>query len=182
MSTSPVIAIFVTTHDGIIDWADENAAQLLNVSVPGCRGRNLITAFGQDRWTAIEAMGSASSGADITGRGVIRPRERKPRSVTFTVQPDGDDDRFLKWVFEVGEPTATGRLPASFVDPPLGDCDFPMLKCPECAADSIALLEYSSSIALICYLRCSSCGNVWTIEKSSDGPGPLLSKTVVTTT
>ena len=36
-----------------------------------------------------------------------------------------------------------------------------VVTCPGCAADTIKLLDFSSSISLVWYLRCNSCGHVW---------------------
>jgi hypothetical protein len=92
-----VVATILTTRRGVIDWADSEAAQLLNVSVRSCHGRDLIMAFAQDRLSAIAAMRAAVDGAVMEGEGVIRPQERRPRPVNFTVTLDSADARFLKW-------------------------------------------------------------------------------------
>ena len=37
--------------------------------------------------------------------------------------------------------------------------------CPRCSAATVNLLEYSSAIAWVWWLRCTACGNVWTLPK-----------------
>jgi hypothetical protein len=84
----------------VIEWADATAGDLLHCSPAGCRGRDLIRFFGANRVTAIEAMAGARAGEVIHGSGLIRPRERKARPVTFTVAPDPEQEGSLKWVFD----------------------------------------------------------------------------------
>jgi hypothetical protein len=85
----------------VIEWADAAGCALLNCSSTRCRGRDLIVFFGANRIAAIEAMADARAGEVVQRSGMIRPRERRPRLVTFTVAPDPEQDRSLKWVFEV---------------------------------------------------------------------------------
>ncbi len=53
-----------------------------------------------------------------------------------------------------------------------------VVTCPACSADTVNLLEYSSSVALVWYLRCRACGHVWTLEKSAYGRPPTLRQTI----
>jgi hypothetical protein len=85
----------------VIEWADTAGADLLNCSSTRCRGRNLIVFFTENRLAALEAMAGARAGEVVQGSGIIRPRERRPRPVTFTVAPDPEQEGSLKWVFEV---------------------------------------------------------------------------------
>ena len=50
--------------------------------------------------------------------------------------------------------------------------DTSVVTCPGCAADTVKLLDFSSSISLVWYLRCNSCGHVWTLPKGVDGAAP----------
>ena len=50
----------------------------------------------------------------------------------------------------------------------------PPVMCPECTADAVTVLDYSSSIAYVWYLRCSGCGSVWTVSKSVEGARPVV--------
>ena len=47
-----------------------------------------------------------------------------------------------------------------------------VVTCPGCAADTVKLLDFSSAISLVWYLRCNSCGHVWTLPKDSEGTAP----------
>ena len=97
---SGIPATIFTTTDGVIEWVDAAAGKLLHCSPAACRGRNLIVFFGKNRLAAMEALSIARAGEVVHGSGVIRPRERKPRSVMFTVTPDSEHTHSLKWVFE----------------------------------------------------------------------------------
>jgi hypothetical protein len=80
---------------------DAAGADLLNLSPQGCQSRDLIRFFAKNRISVIEAMHAARSGGVAKGSGAIRPLERKPRPVTFTVAPDPDRAGSLKWVFDL---------------------------------------------------------------------------------
>jgi hypothetical protein len=120
VSTDPAsIATIFTTRDGVIEWTDAGAPALLNVSARCCLGRNLVAAFAQNRLSVIAAMRDAAAGDVVRGEGIIRPRERKPRPVLFTVTLDPDDQRSLKWVFEVSQSAFRGDpSEASSAHPP----------------------------------------------------------------
>jgi hypothetical protein len=94
-------AIICTTLAGIIEHVDDAGAQLLNISRKNCRGRNLITAFSHDRLVTIKAMRDAAHGEVVRAPAVIRPRERKPLAVTFTVGLDPQNLNSLQWLFEL---------------------------------------------------------------------------------
>lgn len=85
----------------VIEWADAAAGDLVALLVYQTPRRDLILFFAANRIAAIEAMADARAGEVVHGSGVIRPRERRPRPVTFTVPPDPDRERSMKWVFEV---------------------------------------------------------------------------------
>jgi hypothetical protein len=107
INTATVAAIIFTNHRGIIDWADANAARLLNVSPNYCAGRDLLAAFAQDRLEVLRAVVAAVSGDVVRGEGFIRPRERRPCPVTFKLVMDTGDHRFFQWTFEVAESAMT---------------------------------------------------------------------------
>jgi hypothetical protein len=46
--------------------------------------------------------------------------------------------------------------------------------CPTCAADTVNILEYSSSRSLVWYLRCVTCAHVWTLPKMPGGSRPVV--------
>ena len=106
-STATIAATILTNHRGIIDWADANAARLLNVSPNYCAGRDLLTAFAQDRLDVMRAILAAVSGEVVRGEGFIRPRERRPCPVTFKLAMYAGDHRFFQWTFEVDESAMT---------------------------------------------------------------------------
>ena len=85
----------------MIEWADAAAGELLRCSPAACEGRSLIMFFAKNREGAIAAMTIARAGQVVAGSGVIRPRERRPHSVTFTLEPDPDRAGSLKWVFSL---------------------------------------------------------------------------------
>ena len=85
----------------MIEWADDAAGQLLHCSPAVCRGRDLVRFFGGNRHAVIRAMDDARAGEVIQGAGVIRPRERKPKQVAFSVGVDPEHHDSLKWVFEL---------------------------------------------------------------------------------
>ena len=37
--------------------------------------------------------------------------------------------------------------------------------CPNCQSPNTKILQYVSSTAVVWYVRCSDCGNVWTLPK-----------------
>jgi hypothetical protein len=85
----------------VIESVDADGADLLGLTSTGCRGRDLIQFFAKNRASVIEAIQTARTGGIVRGSGLIRPRERKPRPVTFTVGPDPEQESSLKWVFEL---------------------------------------------------------------------------------
>lgn len=44
----------------------------------------------------------------------------------------------------------------------------PLTPCPSCAATTVEALSQSSETTYVDYLRCRTCGHVWTVEKGSD--------------
>ena len=64
----------------------------------------MILFFATHRDAVIQAMADARAGETICGAGVVRPRERKPRRVVYTVSPDPEHEQSLKWVFELAAP------------------------------------------------------------------------------
>ena len=96
----PILATVLTTPDGVIEGGNAAAADLLNCSSTRCRGRSLINFFAKNRVDILKAMAAARADQMVHGSGVIRPRERRPHQVVFTVAPDPEQDGSLKWVFE----------------------------------------------------------------------------------
>ena len=94
----PILATVFTTPDGVIEGANAAAGVLLNCV---CRGRSLINFFAKNRVDVLKAMAAARAGQVVQGSGVIRPRERRPREVAFSVGPDPEQDTSLKWIFDV---------------------------------------------------------------------------------
>ena len=89
-----------TTVQGIIEWVDEAASELLHISHRACRGRELLPWFAGDRHVIAEAIYRAAAGQDVQGEAMIRPRERKPVSVAFHVALIVDETgRYLRWTF-----------------------------------------------------------------------------------
>ena len=80
MSTQPT-AIIETTVQGIIEWVDETAAQLLNISHRACRGRELLPWFAGDRHVIAEAIYRAAAGQDVQGETIIRKSSPYPVAV-----------------------------------------------------------------------------------------------------
>jgi PAS domain-containing protein len=99
VSTEPT-AIIETTVQGIIEWVDEAASQLLNLSHRACRGRELLPWFAGDRHVIAEAIYRAAAGQDVQGETIIRPRDRKPLPVSFHVALIVDETgQYLRWTF-----------------------------------------------------------------------------------
>jgi hypothetical protein len=92
----------------VIEWVDAAGADLLHCSSTRCRERNLIVFFAENRVAALEAMAGARAGEVVHASGMIRPLERRPRPVTFTVAPDPEQQGSLKWVFEVQRAASRG--------------------------------------------------------------------------
>jgi hypothetical protein len=53
--------------------------------------------------------------------------------------------------------------------------------CPTCAADTVNILEYTSSRSQVWYLRCVSCCHVWTLPKSPGEPRPVVRHALTST-
>jgi len=54
------------------------------------------------------------------------------------------------------------------------DHDSAPIVCPDCAADTVTVCEHASAMAVAWYLRCTSCGQVWTMPKSIDAGRPRV--------
>ena len=92
--------IIETTVQGIIEWLDEGASQLLNMSQRASRGRELLPWFAGDRHAIAEAIYRAATGQEVQGEAIIRPRERKPVPVAFHVALIVDETgQYLRWTF-----------------------------------------------------------------------------------
>ena len=100
VTSRPSLATIFTTLTGVIEWADAAAGELLHCAPAQCQGRDLIMFFGANRHAVLGAMADARAGEVVHGSGVIRPRERAPRPVTFTVSLDPEEASSLKWIFE----------------------------------------------------------------------------------
>ena len=101
MSTEPT-AIIEMTVQGIIEWVDEAASQLLHLSHRACRGRELLPFFAGDRHVIAEAISRAGHGQEVQGEAIIRPRDRKPVPVVFQVALIVDENgRYLRWTFSL---------------------------------------------------------------------------------
>ena len=111
MRTQPT-AIIETTVQGIIEWIDEDASQLLNISHRACRGRELLPWFAGDRHVIAEAIYRAAAGQDVQGETIIRPRDRKPVPVSFHVAFVGGRDRSVS-PMDVFPPVAPSRRRAA---------------------------------------------------------------------
>jgi DNA-binding response OmpR family regulator len=74
-------AVFGTTMNGIIVWANEQAAALVNLGVRGVQGRDLLAFFNGDRARVRAEMAAAAAGEVCDFEASLRPRERKPVSV-----------------------------------------------------------------------------------------------------
>jgi DNA-binding response OmpR family regulator len=95
-------AVFVTAHSGIIAWASEEAAALVNHGVRALQGRDLLTFFNGDRARVRAEMASAAAGQVCEFDASLRPRDRKPVSVRVDVAAALDDGPSeLEWTIEV---------------------------------------------------------------------------------
>jgi CheY-like chemotaxis protein len=94
-------AVFVTTQSGIIAWASEEAAALLNLGVRALPGRDLLSFFNGDRARVRAEMGSGAAGQVCEFDASLRPRDRKPRSVRVDLAAslDGGPGE-LEWTIE----------------------------------------------------------------------------------
>lgn len=94
-------AALVTTPHGIIVWADERAAALLNVGARALQGRDLLVFFNGDRARVRAEMASAAAGQVCDLEASLRPRDRKPVSVRvdLAVSLDGSPGE-LEWTVE----------------------------------------------------------------------------------
>ena len=92
--------IIETTVQGIIEWCDEAASQLLNISHRACRGRELLPFFAGDRHVIAEAISRAGHGQEVQGEAMIRPRDRKPVPVAFQMALIvAENGQYLRWTF-----------------------------------------------------------------------------------
>jgi DNA-binding response OmpR family regulator len=94
-------AVLVTTQHGIIVWADERAAALLNVGARALQGRDLLVFFNGDRARVRAEMASAAAGHVCDLEASVRPRDRKPVSVRvdLAVSLEGGPGQ-LEWTIE----------------------------------------------------------------------------------
>jgi DNA-binding response OmpR family regulator len=94
-------ALFGTTKDGIIIWANEQAAALVNIGVRAVQGRDLLAFFNGDRARVRTEMASAAAGQVCDFDASLRPRERKPFSVRVDVAAALDQGPSeLEWTIE----------------------------------------------------------------------------------
>jgi PAS domain S-box-containing protein len=80
------VAALLTDEDGVIGFANEAAADLLNLSARHLVGKPLLL-FVADRDHFLRLAGLSGTGTEpLTGELTIRPRDRKARRVTVQVQ------------------------------------------------------------------------------------------------
>jgi DNA-binding response OmpR family regulator len=92
----PPAACLRTTENGIILWASETAAALLNLKA--LPGRNLLTFFNGERGRVQTEMRRAAAGQVVDFKASLRPRDRKPLSVRLDLAAalDGEGSQ-LEW-------------------------------------------------------------------------------------
>jgi CheY-like chemotaxis protein len=94
-------ALFGTTKNGIIVWANENAAALVNIGGRGVLGRDLLIFFNGDRPRVRGEMASAAAGQVCHFDASLRPRERKPLTVWVDLAASLNGNRGeLEWAIE----------------------------------------------------------------------------------
>ena len=50
----------------------------------------------------------------------------------------------------------------------------PFVTCPSCHADTVNVVEFTSAIAVVWYLRCTACAHLWTVDKDASGTRPRV--------
>ena len=100
----PVACIW-TTADAVIVDANPAAADLLNVSAPHLVGRPLML-FTVERQRFQESLASLNDGLTtvVEVPAVLRPRERRPRSVRLVGRRLNHDNRRCWFILEVPDP------------------------------------------------------------------------------
>jgi DNA-binding response OmpR family regulator len=91
-------ATVVTTDKfGNVVRLDPEAAKLLNVSVRGGVGRNLLVFVGGERDRIARGLAQASSGISTSHRASLRPRERKALSVAIEMSANEESTGDVDW-------------------------------------------------------------------------------------
>ena len=91
----------VTDLYGLLLEASREAAHMLNLSVAGLRGRQLVVFFDGEREQWRQALRAAAAGMMVDREGAVRPRDKRPvqvRAEISKVQDRLDRDALL-WTF-----------------------------------------------------------------------------------
>ena len=90
-----------TGENGIIVDATHQAAELLNLSPRGLRGRSFSLFFPGDRDHVIRALREAAQGHPTAFDAVLRPRDRRPVPVYVSAGIEDSDTRTIRWIITV---------------------------------------------------------------------------------
>jgi PAS domain-containing protein len=80
----------ITDRYGVLVETSREAAEMLNVSSSGLRGRQLLTFFDGQRDDWRRALGAAASGLMVDCEGAVRPREKRPRRIRAEISKTHD--------------------------------------------------------------------------------------------
>lgn len=102
----------ITDGYGMLVEASREAAELLNVSSAGLRGRQLLTFFDGQRENWLRALRAAMSGLMADCEGAVRPRERRPRRVRAEITRTRDvfEREVILWTFTEMEVRRHGAM------------------------------------------------------------------------
>jgi PAS domain-containing protein len=92
-----------TRENGTIVDVSEQAAQLLNLSPRGLKGRPLPLFFLGNRDHVKRALKEAMRGERIAFDAVIRPREKRPVRVYVTADTEDGDTGTVRWQLTVDQ-------------------------------------------------------------------------------
>ena len=97
-----------TAENGIILDATPQAAELLNLSARGVRGRPFSLFFTGERDQVRRALTEAVQGHTTAFDAWIRPRDRKPVPVYVSAGIENGDTRTVRWIITVDQRGAPG--------------------------------------------------------------------------
>ena len=91
----------VTDLYGLLLEASREAAHMLNLSVAGLRGRQLVVFFDGEREQWRQALRAAAAGMMVDREGAVRPREKRPLAIRaeITRTRDWRHGETLLWTF-----------------------------------------------------------------------------------
>jgi len=95
----------VTDLYGLLLEASREAAQMLNLSVAGLRGRQLLVFFDGEREHWRQALRAAAAGMMVDREGAVRPRDKRPLFIRAEITRTRDcrHGDTLLWTFSEPE-------------------------------------------------------------------------------